>query len=226
MALGDLLLCHSVRCQRWVLWGLCCGGGTFPHGKVSLAGSIVTLGGCQPCWWPVLEMGDVSEGTRWLSHRAELLQPSKGVSRRVSPPGLVSCHIRARPLSLPSARRHRLRVPHLHPAGGHDLSEVGGAGGAQRPHHAVRGRSRTAGAPTGTRGDTRGFQQGELGQLLLRLMGVKGGCSVAAAPEPLAWGRDPACAQPPARGSVPAGESCFRGHQCYPAGAFLMNLCF
>lgn len=41
----------------------------------------------------------------------------------------------------------------------------------------------------GTRGDRRGFQQGELGQLLLRLMGVKGGCSVAAAPEPLAWGR-------------------------------------
>lgn len=46
-------------------------------------------------------------------------------------------------LSFPSAWWHRLRVSHLHPAGGHDISEVGGTGGAQRPHHAVRGVSRT-----------------------------------------------------------------------------------
>lgn len=45
-------------------------------------------------------------------------------------------------LSFPSAWWHRLRVSHLHPAGGHDISEVGGTGGAQRPHHAVRGASR------------------------------------------------------------------------------------
>lgn len=127
-----------------VLWW-----GLFPHGKVSLAGSVIALGSRQPCWWPVPELGDTAEGTRWLSHRAELLQPSQGVSRRISPPSLVSCRIRARPLSFPSARRHRLGVPHLHPAGGYDISEVGGTGGAQRPHHAVRGMSRTAVGPTG-----------------------------------------------------------------------------
>lgn len=36
-----------------------------------------------------------------------------------------------------SAWWYRLRVPDLHPAGGHDISEVGGTGGAQWPHHTV-----------------------------------------------------------------------------------------
>ncbi len=38
-----------------------------------------------------------------------------------------------------SSRRHCSRVSYLHPAGGYDLSEVGGAGGTQRPNHTVWG---------------------------------------------------------------------------------------
>lgn len=38
-----------------------------------------------------------------------------------------------------SSRRHCSRVSYLHAAGGYDLPEVGGAGGTQRPNHAVWG---------------------------------------------------------------------------------------
>lgn len=59
--------------------------------------------------------------------------------------------------------------------------------------------------PQGTHGDTGGSCLGggggsgrDLGQLLLSVMGIKGGCSVTSAPEPFVWSADPACVHPPA----------------------------
>lgn len=154
------------------------------HGKVSPAGPGASMpwvspwGATSPVWWHVLEMGDTAKGMWWLGHRAQLPQPPRGVSWRISPSRVVSCCIQACPLSFPSAWRHRLRVPHLHPAGGHDIPEVGGAGGAQWSHHAVRGTSRPVWHPgdTGTReGPTEGRWRG-LGQPLLLATGIRGSC--------------------------------------------------
>lgn len=55
--------------------------------------------------------------------------------------------------------------------------------------------------PRGHRGVSLGVcvcSGGDLGQLLLLVVGIKGGCSVTSAPEPFVWSTDPACVHPPA----------------------------
>lgn len=65
--------------------------------------------------WP---MGDTAKEMWWLSH---CHSPPEELSWRISPHRLVSSCIQAHLLSFPSAWRHCLGVPHLHPAGGHDI---------------------------------------------------------------------------------------------------------
>ena len=88
------LLLETERGTRNGTCGACAvAWGTYPQqrsvtrGPGSAAGASLpgraSPWGATAVWW-VLELGDVAEGMRWLSSGAELLQPSGGVSRRIS----------------------------------------------------------------------------------------------------------------------------------------------
>lgn len=191
---GDLPRCGKVSPVGW------------EHGgSISVLGSV-TLGSHQPPWQRG-RRGGLVIGVTCCSR----LEGFPGGFLLPAPSLASSEHV---PFYFPSAWRHRLRVPHLHPAGGHDISEVGGTGGAQRPHHAVRGMSWVAAAPAGDpRGHGRvppgGMQWWwgvDLGQLLLSVGGMKGGCGIIAAPKPCVRSMDPASRVCPCWGVLLSGS--------------------
>lgn len=145
-------------------------------------------GATSPVWRHMLEMGDMAKRMWWLSHRAQLPQPHREVSWRISPYRLVSSCIQAHLLSFPSAWWHRFRVPHLHPAGGHDIPEVGGAGGAQWPHHAVRGTSWQGGSWGMWEGPIEGCARGVWNSLCCWPRALE---EAAATPEPFGFSGEP-----------------------------------
>lgn len=192
-----LLPVSGLRCWKWYLWGLCwCGDLPLPwqsvtRGPRSFNALGISLGSHQP--YLVLEMGDTAKGMWWLSHRSQLPQPPRGVFWRTSYRPVSSC-IPAHLLSFPSAWRHCLRVAHLHPAGGHDIPEVGGTSGAQRPHHAVRGTSRPV-RQLGDMGTQEGPVEGCIGGVSDNLCCLPWGIEAAAAiPEPFGFSTEPLAA--------------------------------